>query len=257
MSGMSNQRAGEHPIRSATAQGGGRRLAGVAAATLGSMIMIAAAGCGGIDRAGATPTSGASPTASAPSPRSGAATPGGHPTSDASPASGSPSSSPSGSASTAPSPTAARTKPSRGSIHKTVPSRTVHTSKPVGLRDKDGLFGSNITARIADIRQQYVKAKLPGQLSGASVIFNLVIANGSGRALDLNTTTVTVADAEGDPAPQITSDPATRLPNVLRPGTSATATYVFIVPEKRRNPLDIDVTINADLNVVVFRGDAG
>lgn len=235
------------------------RTAAIAAVALGGLLMISTTGCSGIDRADASPTdhqatpSSALPSTSAVPSKPRKAPTSGPPSSSARPGTHTTSNSPA-----APSQTAAPKKPAHGSIHKVVPSRTMHTAKPVGLDKKSGSFGSGVTAKVVGIRQQYVKAKLPGQLSGASVVFDLAIKNGSRQSLDLNATTVTVTDAKGDPAPEITATtPATPLPNLLRAGETASATYVFIVPKADRNPVDIDVTINSNLKVVVFHGDAG
>lgn len=138
----------------------------------------------------------------------------------------------------------------------------MHTAKPADLGKKSdpgkrkGAFGSGVTARITGIRHQYVAPQLPGQLAGSSVLFDLVITNGSKQSIDLSTATVTVIDSAGDAAAEITSKPATRLPDQLQSDATARATYVFVVPEKHRNPVDINVTINAQLDVVVFHGDA-
>lgn len=230
----------------------------ITAVAVGGLFMISATGCSGIDRAAASPTAKATPTSAPPSASPAPSRPGKTPTSGVPSSSATPGAKTTSSSPVAPSPTAAHTKPTRGSIHQVVPAHTMHTAKPVGLGKKRAPFGSGVTAQVTGIHQQYVKAELPGQLSGESVVFNLAIKNGSQKALGLNATTVTVTDAKGDPASEITATgPAAPLPNLVQAGGTATATYVFIVPKADRNPIDIDVTINADLNVVVFHGNAG
>lgn len=174
-------------------------------------------------------------------------------------------------------PAAAKTTPTRGSIRQTVKSRSVKTAKPVviGAPKKSGhknstqkksaekksesssSFGDQITAKLTGIRHGYVRAKIPGQLPGPSVIFDLTISNGSGAAVDLNPLVVNLTDASGSPAEQITSvTPARPMPDLLQPGKSATGTFIFVVPKDQRNPVTVDVTISANLKVVTFRGDA-
>ncbi len=168
-------------------------------------------------------------------------------------------------------PTAAKTTQTRGSIRQTVKPRTVETAKPVSIgpaktsgAQQSGAkkskaaspFGDGVTAKLTGIRHGYVRAKIPGQISGASVIFDLTIKNGSGAALDLNPLVVNLTDASGSPTQPITSvAPAKSMPDLLQPGRSATGTFVFVVPKNQRNPVTVDVTVSADLKVVTFRGD--
>ncbi|QDP95169.1 DUF4352 domain-containing protein [Microlunatus elymi] len=136
-------------------------------------------------------------------------------------------------------------------------SKTVRTASAVPVGNGTAKVNNQITVRITSIGHRFVTAKLPGQRSGDSVVLGLRIDNQAAQPLDLNAAVVTLTDSAGDPATAITTDPATTFPNELAPGESATATYVFIVPKNRRDPVDIDVTVNADQQVVVFHGDVG
>ena len=148
-----------------------------------------------------------------------------------------------------------RAKP--GSIEKTVSPKKVKTADPVSLGKESADLDSDVSVEITSVRQQFVRAKLPGQMSGDSVVFDLRIDNQSDEALDLNVVVVNLTDADGAPAVPITgTKPAKPFPDLLEPGDSVEATYVFIVPKERRDPVDIDVSIDADHRVVVFHGDA-
>lgn len=143
-----------------------------------------------------------------------------------------------------------------GSIKETVPAKPVKTAKPISLDGKKAAVGKKISARLTNIRHQYVRSLIPGQLQGSSVVFDVVIENRSQQSIGLNNATVTVLDSKDDPAPELTWKPAKAFPAAVGAGESATGTFVFIVSKDRRNPITVDLTINAELQVVVFRGDA-
>lgn len=153
-----------------------------------------------------------------------------------------------------------------GNIWQTVKPGTVRTARPVGIGAQDrsaghraatSSFGDKVTASLTDIRHRWVAAQIPGQLPGPSVIFDLTIRNDSYSAVDLNALVVNLTDAGGSTAESITgSSPARSLPAELRPGRSATGTFVFVVAKTRRDPITVDVTINAHYRVVTFRGNA-
>lgn len=106
------------------------------------------------------------------------------------------------------------------------------------------------------MRSAYIKAKLPGEVSGNSLIMTLTVRNGSKSPLDLTSTSVVLVDAEGSPANLISSAPAKPLPDAVPAGKSVSGTFVFVVSNKRRNPVTVDVSVSADRPVMVFRGSA-
>lgn len=156
-------------------------------------------------------------------------------------------------------PTAARTTPAPGSISKTVAPRTQKVATPVklGNNQRKGIFSPKVTAQITSIRHRNVRAQIPGEYPGPSILFNLKISNGSTESIDLNPLVVNVLDSSKAPANRITSAPATQMTNVLAPGSSAQATYVFVVPKNRRNRVTIEVTISPARAAVVFKGNLG
>lgn len=143
----------------------------------------------------------------------------------------------------------------KGSIKNSVKTRTMASAKPVSMSQK-ATFNSDISAEVGNFRHRYVAPKMPGELAGNSVIFDVTITNRSDRRLDLNAAVVNLADSSGAPGSEITTDPAVRFPNTLAAHGSATATYVFVVPKNKRSNVTVDVTISADLPVVVFHGKA-
>jgi hypothetical protein len=149
--------------------------------------------------------------------------------------------------------TASARGPSPGSTSETVSSRPQKSAAPVALGNR-ARFGSGLSTTVTPQRSRYVKADLPGQVSGPAVVLEVAVANSSDTAVDLNSTVVTVEDDRSTPGEQITSSPARRLPASVAPGQRVEWTYVFVVPEARRDPITVQVTISADLAVVTARG---
>ena len=153
-------------------------------------------------------------------------------------------------------PSAPPTKPTDGSTSETVAPRTQVTQKPVRL-EGTSQFSSTMTATVSDASSRTVKAKYPGEVSGASVLFTVTIKNTSRREVDLNALVVNVLDDEEAPANQITSPPASDMPHVVAPGRTARGRYVFVVPKGSRNPITIEASVSAEEPVLVFRGPVG
>lgn len=169
--------------------------------------------------------------------------------------------SPAGSASAAPTkkqststPSAPPTTPTPGSITETVPARTQATAEPVKLRKASARFDKSLSVKITDIRAAEVKAKKPGETSGASVIFDVVVKNGSNRVVDLNALVVNVLDDKQVPASRISTAPASPMPHAVAAGHSAKGRYVYVVPTSARKPITVQVSLSADQPVLVFRG---
>jgi len=118
-------------------------------------------------------------------------------------------------------------------------------------------FSKTLAVAVSDVSSRTVKAKYPGEVSGASVLFTVTIRNTSAREVDLNALVVNVLDDEEAPGNQITSPPASDMPHVVAPGRSARARYVFVVPKGSRDPVTIEISLSADEPVLVFRGPAG
>ncbi len=253
---MGTQAAGRHVNRKIA--GGG-----IAALVLGSMLI---AGCSSSTDSSAPGRTAASPTGAATTSAPG--TTGAGPTSSATTASSatnSSSASASGTGSTSqtassskPTARAATTKPSAGSTASTVPSRTQKTNAPTKkLTQANSTVAPKVTAVLTSIRSAQVNAKYPGEISGNSVIFRVMVTNNSGSVLDLSNVVVTVLGANGNPASEITSSPAKPLTGSAKAGSSAAGTYVFVVPKGQRNPITVSLTVSADTTIAVFKGNAG
>lgn len=201
-----------------------------------------AAGCTGGDQPSSAP-----PTPSAPST---AASTVAAPTAPSETASGSGSTGLSGT----PEPSAPPTTPQPGSVTETVPPGSQTTAKPVKLENSRARFDDALSVTISGLRSGDVKAKLPAEVPGPSVIFDVTIKNGSNKVVDLNQLVVNVLDDQQVPGSRITTKPARPMPRAVDGGSVARGRFVYVVPKKNRDPITVQVSLTAEQPVLVFRG---
>ena len=140
-----------------------------------------------------------------------------------------------------------------GNIDQIVPEAPVTTAPAVGLTDTAD-FGDRVTARITQVAAVQATATLPGEVSGPAVAVTVEITNSSAETVGLDSVTLTLTDAAGNPASPIAADPSTPLSGVLAAGAAATGTYVFTVPADQRNPVTVTVSYSSGAPTLVFSG---
>lgn len=140
-----------------------------------------------------------------------------------------------------------------GNIDQIVPEVAVTTAPPVALTDAAD-FGDQVSARISQVAAVQATATLPGEVSGPAVAVTVEITNSSARTIGLDSVTVTVTDAAGNPASSISADPSAPLSGVLAAGASASGTYVVTVPADQRNPVTVTVAYSSGAPTLVFTG---
>jgi len=155
-----------------------------------------------------------------------------------------------------PEPSAPKTTPVPGSTDQTVAARKQSVA-PAARVGAPSSFRKTLVARVSGVKTQTVQAKLPGEVSGPSVVFDLTVRNTGDQTVDLNQLVVNLKDAKGAPAGSITSAPARPMPHVVGAGASARGRYVFVVPRPARGQVTIEVSLTAEDPVLVFRDAVG
>ena len=140
-----------------------------------------------------------------------------------------------------------------GNIDQIVPEVPVTTAPAVALTDTAD-FGGQVAARITQVNAVQATATLPGEVSGPAVAVALEITNSSGQAIGLDSVTVTLTDAAGNPAGAIAAAPSAPLTGVLDAGAAKSGTYVFTVPTDQRNPVTVTVNYSSGAPTLVFTG---
>lgn len=101
------------------------------------------------------------------------------------------------------------------------------------------------------------EAQGPGEVAGPALRFELTVRNDTAAAVSLSATVVNLyAGAEQLPSTDLAEPGGVPLPDTVKPGQSATGTFVFAVPREARNPVKITVDYSAGIPVVVFEGQA-
>ena len=131
---------------------------------------------------------------------------------------------------------------------------TQATAKPVKLENTRARFDDSLSVTISGLRSASVKSKLPGEVAGPSVIFEVTIKNGSDKVVDLNQLVVNVLDDKQVPASRITTKPARPMPHAVDAGSVARGRFVYVVPKKKRDPITVQVSLTAEQPVLVFKG---
>ena len=175
-------------------------------------------------------------------------------------ASGSPSaapgssSAPSGESSAGASPTAAGTGGPRSSAGPSplasVPARTRQTLPPVKPSTPVNV-GPGARTVLVTSQSVTVAGRGPGELSGPGVALTLQVTNGTGRALDLRTVTVS-ASVTGQEASASDAGPSRPFAGTLAAGRTATGVYVFVLPAGARRPIAVEVSLAPQLPVARF-----
>jgi hypothetical protein len=160
---------------------------------------------------------------------------------------------PTSSASATTSPSGAGSSPdasaSVGSL-ATVPPKVRATLRPV-KPSTPVTVGGGARAILISSQNVTVTGRGPGELSGPAVALTLQVTNGSSRALDLSTATVS-ANVRGEEASASDAAPSKPFPGTLAPGARAVGVYVFVLPSSGRRPVGVVVSLAPDLPVARF-----
>ena len=132
--------------------------------------------------------------------------------------------------------------------------RPERSKKAVDL-DEPATTGTGLTGRVVSIRRTEAKAQLPGETSGPALVVTVELLNSSRRTADLTAVVVNVLDSDKAPATQLAAAPTKPLPGQVAGRERARGVYVFRVPEDKRRPVTVTVSID-DAPVLVFTGNA-
>lgn len=162
---------------------------------------------------------------------------------------------PSASPSPSATPSATTVEPSPSTpVESTVAPRPERSKKAVDL-DESATTGTGLTGRVVSIRGVEAKAQLPGETSGPALVVTVELLNSSRQTADLTAVVVNLLDADDAPATQLTAAPTNPLPGRVAGRERARGVYLFRVPEDKRRPVTVTVSID-DAPVLVFTGNA-
>jgi hypothetical protein len=112
-----------------------------------------------------------------------------------------------------------------------------------------------VQARITDIEAVQGEARGIGEVAGPAVRFRVVVENSTGAAISTEQVVVNVsAGAEDTPALPLSGPGVEGFPPAIEPGTTASATYVYLIPNEQRNVVRIFFNFRIDVPVASFEG---
>lgn len=144
--------------------------------------------------------------------------------------------------------------PVPGNISQTVAPGTSAPLPKVGLDATAHFRKATLTATVVDPARVHAQARIPGEIAGPALKFELKLTNSGHRKLDLGANiAVTASDAAGVPFPALTTS-TSAVSGVLPPGGRTSGRYVFHLPDNMQNPVTIEVTYAATVEVARFVG---
>lgn len=115
-------------------------------------------------------------------------------------------------------------------------------------------FGGGLDVRLSKFRTQQVEVKIPGQVAGNAVVFDLTVTNSSEQVVDLNALVVNVFGSDGVAGSRVTTKPASAPPQAVAPRGTARGRYASVINSKESRSVRVEVSLGADRPVLVFRG---
>ncbi|WP_186759072.1 hypothetical protein [Arthrobacter alpinus] len=131
---------------------------------------------------------------------------------------------------------------------------TVLSPKPFGVVS---VVEGKFSAKVSDLTAITGEAKGPGEIAGPAVRFVVTFDNGSSEPMSLGNVVINVdSGADKIPAIPLSGSDTSVFPETVNPGQSATATYVFLMPESQRDQVRVFLTYSASSPIAVFEGSA-
>lgn len=131
------------------------------------------------------------------------------------------------------------------------------TATPADI-EEEVAYPDGVTLRIVDVEFGEETKEGPGRFPGREfAIFDVEVDNGGERALDMNTTVISVLDSDGEQAAPVYVEDAdvADFAGTVQPGKSAKARYAFAVPKNSRSEVTVVVDFDGVHTSAVFRGE--
>lgn len=121
-------------------------------------------------------------------------------------------------------------------------------------------YSDGVVLRILDIEFGEETEEGPGRFPGRPyALLSLEIDNGGRSPINMNTTIVTVLDAEGQQVPPVyvEDEEVADFSGEVKPGAKSKARYGFAVPVASRSQVTVVVDFDGIHTSAVFRGGLG
>jgi hypothetical protein len=117
-------------------------------------------------------------------------------------------------------------------------------------------LGNGVIVRVSDIEKVEGQAHGPGEVGGPALRISIEVRNSSGKDIPMELALANLYyGPDTSPASPLSGPGARPFPRTIASGKSATARYVFGVPERGRSPLVVEFSYTTDEPTVIFEGD--
>ncbi|MPV88086.1 hypothetical protein GB882_05350 [Georgenia ruanii] len=120
--------------------------------------------------------------------------------------------------------------------------------------DETADFGTGLTVSLTEIVPVQGVARAPGEIAGPALAVTVEATNSSAGALSLDGVTVFVSYGQDRTPATDFEQGSAPLRGDLAAGSSATGTYVFAVPEDRRDDVRVEISYTGAAPTVAFGG---
>jgi hypothetical protein len=154
-----------------------------------------------------------------------------------------------------PTPTAGRTvpAPNGGSADEIVTPPPIEPSVDVSIA-QPAVLPTGVSVKLASVTAMTVTAETPGENSGPAVVVAVVVTNDGKVDADVDSAYLTLVAADGEYGIPTTAGPNVPLKGQLRPGQSATGSYVFMLSAPAGREVTVTVTHSAGQPAALFTG---
>ena len=120
---------------------------------------------------------------------------------------------------------------------------------------KPGDLGNGVVVKVAQVESVKGTAQGPGEIAGPALRVTISVNNGAAKALAMGSSVVNLYYGTGRiPAGPLSGPGAKQLTGSIRPGATATGTYVFGVPKNQRTHIEVEFSYTTDAPTVIFSG---
>jgi Domain of unknown function (DUF4352) len=162
---------------------------------------------------------------------------------------------PSSSAEKSPTPQVNRTvpAPNGGSVDEVITPAPTEPGVDVSIT-QPATLPTGVSVKLASVKASTVTAETPGELTGSAVIVTVTVTNDGKANADVQSAYLSLVAADGTFGIPTTSGPNAPLKGQLKPGQSATGSYVFMLSKPSGREVIITVNHSAGQPAAQFTG---
>lgn len=118
--------------------------------------------------------------------------------------------------------------------------------------------GDGLTVELTSIERTEAAASMPGEIAGSAIRVEVAVNNAGNANHELGASVVNLYHGpDRTPASPLSGSGEEDLPGSVAAGQRVTGTYVFSVPESRTGRVLVEIDVDPELHVALFKGEVG